>query len=308
VTPLRAVVLTLALLVAVPAAAGDFVTIDDTQLDLVNRGLEAHNAGDYDRAAELFNAALLVQELNVVYLNLGRTLQRGGACGAADEAFGRALTAPAVANPTPDEVKTAVENYRAELVTGCPGEVVLSCPELANASVTIDGKPASCGEPISLLPGDHTAAISSDEGSAETRFQIEGLRTVTVTLAVAPEGGDDPIDEPGAPSRTLTWVGWGLVGVGAVSLATGAWFTFEGSAVEADIAAEARRDTVNASRANALLDDADSIETSQAVAYGFGAATILTGAVLIYLDGDAPEHVSVSPLPGGAAVGITTRW
>ncbi len=306
---LRAAVFALVLAVATPATAGDFATIDDTQLDLVTRGLEAHNAGNYDRAAELFNAALLVKELNVVYLNLGRALQRGGACSGADEAFNRALTAPAVENPSADEVASAVKSYRAELRDACPGEVVLSCPDLPGASITIDGRPASCGEPHALPPGPHVAAISSNDGSGEASFEIMGLQTVTVTLGIAaaePADPGPPVDGP--PARTMTWVGWGLVGVGVVGVVTGVWYTAEANAVEADIAAEGRRETVNAGRANDLLSQADSAETGQAIAYGFGAAALLTGAVLIYLDGDAPEQISIAPIPGGATVGIQTRW
>lgn len=298
----RAVVVSLLLLACAPAAAGDFATIDDTQLDLVTRGLEAHNAGDYDRAAELFEAALLVKELNVVYLNLGRTLQRGGACGAADEAFDKALTAPAVQNPSAAEVKQAAEKYRAELQRQCPGEATLSCED---GRVTVDGEPAICGTTVTLEPGTHTARFSNGDGATQMEFEVIGLTTVTVELTVATTTLLPP-DDP-SPVRTMTVVGWGLVGAGAVGVLTGAWYTSRAGDVEDEIAAEGRRETVNANRARDLLDEGDEVETGQALAYGFGVAALLTGTVLLVLDTDA-EQVTVAPVPGGATVGITTRW
>lgn len=299
----------LVLLAATPAAAEDFATIDDTQLDLVRRGLEAHNAEKYDRAAELFRAALLVKELNVVYLNLGRALQRGGACQEAEDAYREALKSPKVENPSPKEVAATAEKYRGELRETCPGKATLTCVTEDEATLTVDGKPATCGETLELPAGAHVAVMQTGDGSKEVQFDVAGLETAQVALTIDTAVDVPDPDDPPGDSRVMTYVGWGAIGLGVVSVATGVYFTSRAGDVEDDIAAEGAKDRVDSSRAQDLLDEADSVETGQAVAYGFGAAALLTGVVLVVLDRDTAETVTVSPLPeGGATVGLTARW
>ena len=81
------------------ANAQDSATASKAQRKLIEQGLKAHAAEDYASAIAHFRGANEGGELNIIWLNLGRALQKSGDCAGAKDAFARALTAPAVPRP-----------------------------------------------------------------------------------------------------------------------------------------------------------------------------------------------------------------
>ncbi len=96
----------------------------DSQLKLNEEGLEAFKAEDYDKAIKRFEASLLVGELNITWLNLGRAYFRMGDCQKAREAYAKVRKAPAVKVPPPEAVMGRLNEYIVELEGGCEAEVV----------------------------------------------------------------------------------------------------------------------------------------------------------------------------------------
>ena len=319
---LASILVTLALLL--PHGSGEaqeYTTIDETQAELVGRAVQAHNEGDYDRAADLWRAALLIKEVNALHLNLGRALQKSGSCQRADKAYQKALVAPALRErPSPEEVRANVEDFRAELRATCPGAVVVQCGE---GTLQINDKAASCGVTIALLPGEHTALFTGRSGARTQKFTVTGMGVVEIDLTTE----DDPIlandsADPGAdPSTTpqvttqdqggstMAVIGWTFVGVGAASLATGIYFSVEAGNIQDDIDAEGSKEEVDAQTARDLITSADAVERDQFVAYGVGAAMVATGAILLWMHSKDDAAISATPLPeGGGLLGYSARW
>src|SRR5262245_40352957 len=96
----------------------------EAQSELYHRAHAAFEAGDYATATSLLRSALELGELNILYLSLGRALYRDHRCREADDAYLKALKAPAVSEPAPSDVAAKVETYRADLSKSCPGTLV----------------------------------------------------------------------------------------------------------------------------------------------------------------------------------------
>jgi hypothetical protein len=309
---------TIVILGAAPAGADEYVTIDETQNDLAIRALEAHHAGDFERAVELYRAALLIKEVNALHLNMGRALQRGGSCQRADKAYQRALVAPPLREaPSPKQVVAAVKKYRAELQSTCAGGVIVEC----YGELSVDDKPASCGVTIALLPGEHTARVAGEDRV----FTVVGLAVTGVRFNVGeivsgrPGSEWDPGSNTTAPSITstttgvpsaTTLVGWGLVGAGAASLGVGVYFSAEVKRLSDDFVLAGRRNPVDSDEVDRLNAEADTVELGQYFAYGIGAATLVTGIVFLLLEEDPAEVPATTVVftEGGALVGFSTDW
>lgn len=166
-------------LVATPAWA-DPPKVKPTadQLRLLDQALRAAQGGKHEEAARLYQQALEIAPLNVAYLGLGRAQQRLGACVPAWRAFQRALDAPVSDDPRtpPDKVREGLTRFLGELRQTCPdkaGDLRVSCsPD--DLSLTVDGKPAACGQPLELPSGPH-AVVGT-----------RGQRAVSVTATVPP--------------------------------------------------------------------------------------------------------------------------
>ncbi len=173
-------------------AQDEIVTPSETQYKLYQEGAEAFQAGQYDKAVDLFRASLRLGELNITYLNLGRSLFRLGKCKEASEAYAKALTSSKIANPTPMQVLQKVEKYRDELTQGCPSSVVVECSE-NSAEIYVNAMgPLPCdGSPVTLLPGDHVVRGSHNGIEDSHEFSLRPMEQVTVKLAFANKTDND---------------------------------------------------------------------------------------------------------------------
>lgn len=111
---------------AAPAAAlaqssdSDFAEPTERQLELNNQALSEMNEGGYARAASLLQESLHIGELNVTYLNLGRSYQQMDRCKDAREALQKVASAPKVRSPEPKFVEDKANEYLSEIgESGC---------------------------------------------------------------------------------------------------------------------------------------------------------------------------------------------
>jgi hypothetical protein len=118
----------IALSVALPAAAEDLATPTDTQLKLYEEGALAFGAGEYEKAARLFQASIDLGPLNVTYLNLGRALFRLDRCEEARDALDAARSAPRVADPPHEAVMDKIVEYSLDLAD-CGSDPVVVVPD-----------------------------------------------------------------------------------------------------------------------------------------------------------------------------------
>lgn len=172
----------------VTRAAAQPVTPSETQYNLYTEGAEAFQSGEYEKAATLFKASLSLGELNITYLNLGRTYFRLGQCTEANASYAKALTAPQVAQPSPAQVLSKVEEYRMELASVCPPTILVRCSE-KNAEVFVNAMgPLPCdGAPVKVLPGEHVVQVRSGERKTKKTVSIASMEQATVELVLPPE-------------------------------------------------------------------------------------------------------------------------
>jgi hypothetical protein len=171
----------------------------EAQLKLLQEAVRATNAGEFEQAINLYEAATPYGDLNIIHLGLGRLLQRQGRCLEAEQHFTQALTAPAVQTPNRRGVAQAIERYRAEAPKICP----------ADMTVSIAGQRRLCGTPMELPRGEYEVIgeafgqvvrqkISLRNGQQESlRLEVrEPMGSVTVACApgdVALTLGDKPL-------------------------------------------------------------------------------------------------------------------
>jgi len=304
--------LTLVAVAASPAAAQEVVEPTQAQIQLYQKAIEAYQQEDWARAIELLRSSLALGELNLVYLNLGRALFRSGDCAGATEAYNKALTAPAVAEPPAAELRTKVETYRKELAS-CPGTVVLSC-EPRDMKVTVDGAaPVPCAGELMLSPGEHVLTATNGTVSAQTRVVVETQRRQEVELMAS--GSVEP--PPVVAQRGSPLVTWGLITASAGGATLIAAAVVDQTALATAIE-EYEYAITNSSEVDeiAARNDADGLQTTVLILTAAGGAVTLSGVVILaigLLSGDeaAPPAQAVAPwiVPGGGGgVSWSASW
>jgi hypothetical protein len=184
---------------AMPGEDPGFVVPTQAQFELYREGAAAFQDGDYEKARQLFLASLRLGELNVTYLNYGRTLFRLGDCVGASEAYARALTAPRIASPTPLQVLEKVEEYRLELARSCPSTLQVECAE-AGVQFYLDTMgPLPCdGRALPVLPGVHTVSAQKDGRRGEVKVEVGQLQQARLQVVLPEEVGGE-VGPPVAP-------------------------------------------------------------------------------------------------------------
>lgn len=270
------------------------------QDELNQRGVEAIIDGKYDAAIRLFKSSLDLGPLNITYLNLGRAYQKANQCNEALDAYNVVQSSPAVESPSSDEIAAALEKYRAELASTCPGFVRMECS--ANMMVSIDSaEPVPCSaEKVELPPGDHRFEGSVGDRHVKAGVTVVGMKTSNVVLDVGP-----------APSSPLnTWAMITSASGGALLLAGLGVDLFVLGPLVDDIDAATDQD-----EHNRLSDDLSSNQSLGLGLYIGGGVLAAAGIALFVLapgdSGDAPEaqlpfNLWVSPDSIGVNAG--TSW
>lgn len=280
------------LLSGAPVAAQEAtVEPNAAQTQLNEEAVSATRAGDLKKAAQLFEASLQLGELNITWLNLGRTLFKLDRCEEASAAYAQALVAPAVAAPSPTEIARTVARYSSELEQTCPGAVEIVC-DPNEMEVQLDGgelQPCP-GAPVPIPNGAHEVVGRLGERRTAIGFTVKAMETVSVRLTL------DPLPAPaGNESFPFTTAGYTATGVGG-ALLLGALLV-DALVLQPDL------DELDALKTGAdrlAFDDLKaSTEGTQTLNLGLlagGTALVITGAVLVLL---APDAASETPTAVG---------
>lgn len=310
-------------LVTLPAMAFAQVTPSETQSRYNNEGVLKMQENDYEGAVARFQSSLALGDLNITYLNLGRSYFRLDRCLEAREAFEAVESAPAVASPTPAEIAAALEKFRTDLDDDCTGTVVFACD--APTKVALNGAKARVCEGELAWPvkaGTHVARRL--DGDAKETVAVGAGETVTVTLqgptrVAEPDGADESTGtdnevavtvesgSAGTPAKDI--FGWFAVGSGGVMLITALLVdqTIVSSSLD-DVNEAAGQDEASY---NAARDTLESQQTLNRIVVASGVGLSIVGvALLLWPDPEDPESVELTPVisQDGAAVQARWRW
>lgn len=181
--------LLVALVVALPIGAGAQEASEPTeaQFKLYEEGSEAFRAGEFRKAVDLFEASLHLGELNITYLNLGRSHFKLGECPEAARAYEAARKAPWIAQPSPSAVRAKIDEYVADLAT-CPGSVTVRCkvPDALRAKLSVrvgSSGPHTCsGGPIMVPPGTVKVIAVGGPEPMEQSVEVVAMENVEVVF------------------------------------------------------------------------------------------------------------------------------
>jgi len=240
--------------------------------------------GDYETAIEKLEASLEISELNVTWLNLGRAYAKAGRCQDALVAYDKMAVAPRVDEPPPEKLYEVLTRFRNELITDCPGTVVITCrPSGMRVSIDGDESQPCPDKPVKLGPGEHTFA-GVDDGViiAEQTVEVEGMTTTYVELvnkeALAADGPPTMVTESGG-AGALDILGWTGVGLGVGMLVTA--LVVETTILADDIDAfDAAVDAGDFDRASAIKDSVDTTQTVNIGLYAAGGALTAVGLTM----------------------------
>ena len=270
------------------ALAEGFTPLSEPQRRLLERGLDAHERQDYDRAISLFQNALNQNRVNILHLNLGRAYQKRG-CNDARSAliqFNQIDTAPMVDDPRPALVTASGKKYVEELYATCGATLDVQCVYPATTLI-VDGQPTPCQKPVKILSGD--IPIQANAGgyiSHETVSLSPGeVRSIFVNVK-------RPYLE------TVSSTGWALVGTGAAAFSSGLVFSVLANNTNRelrDLALNNASSTIDR-RIAKLSQDAETFEFVQYVTLGAGVALITSG--LLFFHHDQPLAQSSTKRPG----------
>jgi len=210
---------------------------------LTKAGLEAQDAGDYDRAITLYKQAYAQSPHPVLVANIALAHRLAG---------------------RNDEALTYYERYLVDAPDGAEaGPSRVAVAELKAAGAT--SKPE-----LLDLPPPATAEPKPAAAPASPRQSLEP----------EPAGRTDTVASPG---RSLRITGLVLGGAGIASLAAGAYFGLRVRSIEADAADAANGGASSRDLEDMFKADGDAAERNQFICYGVGAALVIGGAVTYWL-------------------------
>ena len=285
---------------------------------LFSEGRSAMKAEEYATAAEKLAASYELDPSPGTLLNLAICEEKLGQLGRAWNHLQAVLEAlPAkdprrpIAQERLDALKPRVPMLVLSLEDGAPSD----------AAVVLDGGSIDAlrfSQPLAVDPGIHTIKVASAQGTSNRKVRIEEGQRRSILLRVVDradfnEADTVEQDDSGADSNTGAYL---LLGVGVAGVATGGYLWME---------LNKRQDTIdnncNAAkqcneRGMSAVDEGKSLMPIYLGAWAVGAIGLATGTYFL-LDsgedsGDEPDktqtRIGASPLPGGAALGVSGRF
>lgn len=306
----------------VPCAAfGQSVTPTETQSRYNNEGVLEMQNDDYESAVARFQSSLALGELNITYLNLGRSYFRLERCLEAREAYDRVEDAPAVESPTTAEISAALEKFRADLDEACTATVVFQCDEPSRVAID-DSRARRCEGELEwpVTPGTHTAVRA--DAPAEKQVEVGEGESVSVQLVpsrvasgedateAGPEMGTDGVKKAAPPAddkmATKDIFGWFAIGSGAVLLLTYTLIDFTLISDSIDNVNERRNGPPE--EYQQALDTLESQKGLNRIVLISGATLAVVGtALFLWPEPEDAETVEVSPVVGPENVGVSAR-
>jgi len=297
-----------------------FVAPTEAQYQLFKEGQDAYVAGEYLRSVDLFKASLLVGDLNITYLNLGRAHFKLGRCAEARGAFAKVRKAPRVKEPKPESVLIRLNEYLVELDEKCvegagasDAEAETKCPE---GTVFKEGRgcvgAVVCPEGTRLVEDKCVAKVDlkCPEG---TIFKMGSGCVASVALDLGAAASEEERQTvAGAPSKkggsVLAWTMLGLGGLGLVG--SGIFVTFQLSNNAAiDELERTRLRSGEAAQLNDLVEEGQLLEVGIWTSLGVGA--VLSTLGVIWLMDDSEEESasgwSIQPIFNRQLTGITVE-
>ena len=167
--------------------------------------LKADQARSLDEAAELVQANALEEalaiydallgevELDLLYLNRGRILQRKGDCEGALEAFQRVPKAPRLQGVSPEQILKPLQRYRDELEATCPGTLKVSCGQPGMALTlrrddVSEPPELACGEGVELAAGVWQVKGTLHNQTTTEVVTVRGTRETAAEVRLSPQG------------------------------------------------------------------------------------------------------------------------
>lgn len=220
-------------------------------------------------------------------------------------------------------------------------EIRALCPALvrvdtspAGAEIQVDGQVLGTSpSTLKLSPGPHEiTAIQAGHVTESIQVEVKSgemnqFRLDLAPIAVAhapPDPKPDTVETPDPkaqptihgrlkaieepPVNLAPWA-WTAMGIGAVSVGVGAFFTLQTlSALDAE--EQARMDRQTKREVEALQQDATNKALAANIGFAVGGAAILTGIVLLIVDPDdsPPEETTLTPMIGPRGLAVQLRF
>lgn len=185
---------------------------DELARSLFLEGAQRYQAGDYQAAANAFEASYAERPVPVVLFNLAQALRFLDRPTEAVEAFQQYLQSE---DTIPEERAAAIDVAIAELESQLAMVSLHVTP--AGAHVSVDGRDlgqAPLPEAVRVDPGSHRFQARQGERMAERTIDLAPGDRPTLRLAIAPPEVvvEPPPPPPERPLRRKWWL-WTLVGV-----------------------------------------------------------------------------------------------
>lgn len=303
----------------------------DSQKALLLQADEALKAQNPRLAENLLQQAVDEAPLRSIYLRLAQHVASGGRCLEAQDHLRAAELAP------PDqpefELLASLGEVEAKLQSLCgqfdpvclPGDVVIELAE--GTQVACADKPFwvapgareifydfTAGKPsrrtVGIVKGETIRPVlvaASERRGAVAEATIYVSDAIPIDIANTMPEVEVDLDLEG-PSVTKI-AGWSFLGAGAIATVAGAVFAIQLGSVNEDARELAATDRFDANKAQKTLDDGRFFQAAELTSYGFAAAFLVTGGVLLWLDLDDEESALVPMLgPGQTGAAWVVQW
>jgi hypothetical protein len=323
----RLAVVLFTLAAAAPGASAQTDEARSSARAAATEGLHALQEGRYKDAVDLCTRAESLMHAPTHLLLIARAQTKLGHLVEAEEAYikiQRDRLAPNAPRAFVD-AQAAANDEQAALAPRVPTLKVTLEGDATDAQITLDGAPfpaALVGLASPINPGSHTLQARSPSAAAEP-FTVtinEGakqsvsltMRPVAAAVPVAEQAPAEsvPAEEPASGHAGLRTAGWIGVGVGVAGLAVGAVLVIKNHSDRNDanaLCGPAGCPDSKRSQIASFDDEANSAATLSWVAFGVGAAGLVTGATLLWLGHGKhanPQSGEVSPWFGTRGVGV----
>jgi tetratricopeptide (TPR) repeat protein len=268
---------------------------------LYDKGARAYREARYEEAIDLFRRAYQIEPHAELVYNLGQAYEKSGDVTRAVESFREYLKM----SPNADDravVEARIKNLTHKLEASLPKLSVTSTPP--GAQLAIDGKSAGVTPWVGpLAAGEHVISVRlSGYRDSERSVALSGPGTTDLDVALEPLGSMSPapkddVQDGGASIGLPTWIAFG---VGAAALGGALGFELARRGAEDDA-----RNAPTQLEHQDRFADAEGHRDVARVLTGVGAAAVITGGVLLWLDlKSGPVRVGVGSLQAGA-LGLT---
>jgi tetratricopeptide (TPR) repeat protein len=311
--------------------------VSASQRDYNTRGVALIDQGRLEEATSMFRSALVVGELNITYLNLGRTLARLGRCDEAIRAYEKVSGAPPVSQPSVNEVSRTLERYLAEVRNECSAQIFVICSTSATMIQINAGGVQPCpnrneeawAAPVALpiRPGIHKVTGMVGNRSEIEEAVVSAGQAVTVRLDLAQESVvESAISTETMPTlraeqaerTTLDAAGYVIGASGIVFLGTAliydtfvlgaTWDEFEELAGNDPLAL---RRVEEKRRFDDLREEVEDDMRLVKTLSGLGSVLAGIGLVLVFLPEDAAPsadlHLRIHSVPEREEMGVDVR-